>query len=528
MLLTSFFRLILARPTLPRLVAGLLAASLVASCEPSTGRLPAPAGGNPKEAGIERVVMQAYRAIGDRALREPDFRKLSFDTYGGFAAPDPAMSLVSSDGHYTVMRDGKVVITRAAPANPADGRAWGNMMADLFTTSIAASPALQQVDRQALIKGAMDATTKQLDRNTRYADPEEARDDRFQRDGGGGIGITVERTAEKKTIIRAVQADSPAGHAGVRPDDQIMVIDGEFMADRPLSDIVHKLRGTVGAAVSLTVLRPAQGREVTMAMKRGRIIPTTVEYERHGDVALIRLKGFNSATDESLQRALDKARADIGRDLAGYIIDMRGNRGGLLDQAQDVAEEFISDGPLFSTKGRHPDSQRVYRSSSRKAVTLPIVVLVNGNSASAAEIVAAALQDRGRAVVVGTTSYGKGTVQTVLRMPNEGELILTWSRLLAPSGYTWNELGVMPNICTAKVTDVNTLGPEVDASRTLLRRWHAEREPTPLEVASMRSICPPGEDTPERDVEVASRVLRDPVLYAQAVKTGAIDQAARQ
>jgi carboxyl-terminal processing protease len=509
--------------------AALVAASLVASCEPSSSRLPSAPDSQASRAGVERVVMTAYRAIGDRHLYEPDFRKLSVETYRGFASTDPAMSLVSNDGNLTVMRDGKAVVSRAAPGNPSDGRAWGNVMADLFTTSIAASPTLQQADRQALTKGAMDATTKQLDRNTRYADPEEARDDRFQRDGGGGIGITVERTPEKKTVIRAVQQESPAGKAGIVAGDMVVSIDGEPMADRPLADIVHKLRGVVGAAVTLTVSRPSDAnKEVSATMKRSRIIPTTVEYERHGDVALIRLMGFNSATDESLHNALDKARAEIGRDFAGLIIDMRGNRGGLLDQAQDVAEEFIGDGPIFATQGRHPDSQRVYRSSSRRAITVPIVVLVNGNSASAAEIVAAALQDRGRAVVVGTTSYGKGTVQTVLRMPNEGELILTWSRLLAPSGYTWNELGVMPNICSAKVDDVNKLGPEVEASRTLLGKWHAEREPSAGEVARMRAICPPGDDAPDRDVEIASRMLRDPVLYAQAVKSGAVDQAARQ
>ncbi len=520
------FRHVFSRPKLSQALA-LVAASLVASCE-TGNRMTSPADSTlASQASVERVVMTAYRAIGDRALREPNFRTLSVETYRGFAAADPAMSLVSNDNGLTVMRDGKAVISRPAPANPADGRAWGTAMAEIFTTSVAASPTLQQTDRQALTKGAMDATTKPLDRNTRYADPEEARDDRFQRDGGGGVGITVERTPDKKAVIRAVQEDSPAGRGGIQPGDQIVAIDGEPMIDRPLADIVHKLRGAVGAPVTLSVLRPSQGREVSATIKRGRIIPTTVEYERHGDVALIRLMGFNSATDETLRNALEKARTDIGRDFAGIILDMRGNRGGLLDQAQDVAEEFIGDGPIFATQGRHPDSQRVYRSSSRKAITVPIVVLVNGNSASAAEIVAAALQDRGRAVVVGTTSYGKGTVQTVLRMPNEGELILTWSRLLAPSGYTWNELGVMPNICTAKVEDVNKLGPEVDASRALLSRWHAEREPSPQEVATLRKICPPGEEVPERDVEIAGRVLRDPVLYAQAVKSGAVDQAAR-
>jgi carboxyl-terminal processing protease len=157
------------------------------------------------------------------------------------------------------------------------------------------------------------------------------------------------------------------------------------------------------------------------------------------------------------------------------------------------------------------------------------VVLVNGNSASAAEIVAAALQDRGRAAIVGTTSYGKGTVQTVVRLPNEGELVLTWSRLLAPSGYTWNELGVMPNICSAKVGDVDKLGHDtVDGNRALLQRWHAERNPGQQEVASMRKICPPGDEAPERDVDIASRLLRDPTLYAHAVRSGSLEQAAMQ
>lgn len=229
-------------------------------------------------------------------------------------------------------------------------------------------------------------------------------------------------------------------------------------------------------------------------MKRSRIVPTTVVYERRGDVALIHLTGLNTATTDT-RAALDKAKADIGKDLAGLIIDMRSNRGGLLDQAQTVSEAFIADGTIFSTNGRHPDSKRTYRSLGRtSAGQLPIVVLMNGGSASAAEIVAAALQDRGRAVVIGTTSYGKGTVQTVVRLANEGELILTWSRLQAPSGYTWNELGVLPNICTSKVGGASKLGTaSVDPNHGSLMRWHALRNPTPQEVTDLRKICPPGD-----------------------------------
>ncbi|MBS0518049.1 MAG: PDZ domain-containing protein [Proteobacteria bacterium] len=518
----------LFRSALSYTAAALIAASLVASCE-MTGGASQPPAATPStaETSPERVILQAYRLISDRHVNEPDFRKISVETYRGFASADPELSLQATDQTYTILRDGKVILSRPTPTDPADGRAWGALLTELFAASIGASPVLQQSDRNALTKAAMVATTGQLDKNTRYADPEEARDNRFQRDGGGGIGITIERT-DNKTIIRAVQDGSPAAKGGIHEGDQILSVDHENMVDRPLIDVVHKLRGPVGAPVMLTVLRPESGQTITAAIRRGRIIPTTVAYERDGNLALIHLSAFNSGTTEALVKAIDKAKAQIGPQLAGIIIDMRGNRGGLLDQAESVAELFISDGVIFSTKGRHPDADRTYRSNSHgHASTLPIVALVNGNSASAAEIVAAALQDRGRAVIVGTTSYGKGTVQTVVRLPNQGELILTWSRLLAPSGYTWNELGVMPNICTAKVADPDKLQPSaVDANRSLLQQWHAERHPSAQEVATLRRICPPGEDLPRRDVEIAGRLLHDPTLYAQAVRLGSVDQAA--
>ena len=483
------------RRALSHAASALLAATLVASCETAVGSgssspPSARSAATAADVGVERVILQAYRAIGDRHLYDPDFRKMSAETYRGFASTDPLLSLQAGDKAFTITRDGREVVSRPAPADTTDGRAWGGLLAELFAASVNASPVLQQSDRQVLIKGAMTATTKLLDRNSRYADPDEARDNRFQRDGGGGVGITVERTEDKKVMIRAVQEDSPASRGGIRAGDQIVAIDGEPMVEKTLSDVVHRLRGTVGAPVSLTVAR-ASGPEFTAALKRGRVIPTTVMYERRGNVALIHLMGFNSATTDTLRQSVDKARAEIGRDIAGIIVD-------------------------------------TYRSSSRRTVALPMVVLVNGNSASAAEIVAAALQDRGRAVVVGTTSYGKGTVQTVVRLPNEGELVLTWSRLLAPSGYTWNELGVLPNICTAKVADVGKLALEtVDANRSTLRRWHAERNPSQQEVMDLRKICPPGDETPDRDVDIAARLLRDPTLYAHAVRLGSIDQAQR-
>ena len=520
------------RRALPGAVSALYAASLVASCATATDAPQASGAGAaaPADVNIERVVLQAYRAIGDRHLFEPNFRTISAETYRGFASGDPSLSLESSPTTFTVRRDGREVLSRPAPSDPTDGRAWGTMLAELMMGSVDASSTLQHADRQTVIREAMAATTRQLDRNSRYADPEEARDNRFQRDGGGGIGITIERAEDKRILIRAVQEGSPAAKAGVLPGDQIMAIEGESMIDRPLSDVVARLRGAVGAPVAMTVSRRSPVAELVLTMKRSRIIPTTGTYERRGDIAWIHLTGFNSATTDNLRATIDKARAEIGRDMLGLIIDMRSNRGGLLDQAQSVSELFIGEGTIFSTQGRHPESRRTYKSSNsgRTPADLPIVVLMNGGLAAAADIVAAARQYRGRAVVVGTTSYGKGTVQTVVRLPNEGELILTWSRLQAPSGYTWNELGVLPNICSAKITDIGQLGPaSVDSGQGTLMRWHALRNPTPQEVTDLRKVCPPGDSSPERDVEIAVRLLRDRGLYAHAVQAATQQAQAR-
>jgi carboxyl-terminal processing protease len=350
----SLFRL--CRQALPHAAAVLLTASLVASCETAIGSAPQTAQ-TVAEASPERVILQTYRLIGDRHLNQPDFRKISVETYRGFASADPALSLEPGDQSFALKRDGKEIASRPTPSDPTDGRAWGTLVTDLFVVSVDASPVLKQTDRGQLTKAAMIATTKQLDKNSRYADPDEARDNRFQRDGGGGVGITVERLDDSKTIIRAVQDDSPSGKAGLMAGDQVMSIDDENMIDRPLIDVVHKLRGPVGAPVSMMVLRPSEGRQITVSMKRGRIIPTTVTYERRGDLALIHLIGFNTATTDTLIRTIDKARGEIGPGLGGIIIDLRGNRGGLLDQAESVSERQPR--PCLRTADRHPGQRQL-------------------------------------------------------------------------------------------------------------------------------------------------------------------------
>ena len=204
------------------------------------------------------------------------------------------------------------------------------------------------------------------------------------------------------------------------------------------------------------------------------------------------------------------------------MLDLRGDPGGLLDQAVSLSDVFIAKGPIVATVGRNPASRQFFEASGDSvAPQIPIVVLVNGGSASASEIVAAALQDAGRAVVVGTASYGKGTVQTVLRLPNNGELTLTWAQLVAPAGYLLNEHGVVPTLCTSD------LGDDDRSVQIALQRASGLSAVSPLTVRpratldnsaweQLRRSCPPRDGDRAIDLTVAERLLDDPVLYSQA------------
>lgn len=510
-----------------RAAAALVVGSAVASCAVADDRqtataptaTPIPAA---RAVPIDRVLYSAFRAIEDRYIETPDFRRLSTEAYRSLALTDPSLKLDPGERSFRVLQGDRLVVERATPG-PADGRAWATMLGELVDASIKASPALTGAERERLLKAAMDGVTRQLDRNTRYADPDEARDNRFMRDGAGGIGVTLEADGEE-TVIKSLQDGGPAERAGIRPDDRIVSVDGKRMVGLPLRDVVRSLRGRVGDSVSIVVRRPSESRQASFEFRREQVIPTTVTVERRdGGLALIRLSGFNSASTENMRKAIRRLRDEAGAGLAGIVLDMRGNPGGLLDQAVSIADLFLDEGIVATTQGRHGDSRQSFRSGGGADLrNVPIVVLMNGRSASAAEILGAALQDRGRALVVGSTSFGKGSVQTVVRLPNEGELVLTWSRLYAPSGYTWNELGVLPSVCTSKYGDPAQLGAQLEerlaTMRMALAQWHAVRNPTIQQVQDLRTACPPTDQSAEKDLDIAERLLKDRALYARAVK----------
>ena len=402
-----------------------------------------------------------------------------------------------------------------------DPHEWGALMGRLVAAARAVSPSVAALSEDQVDKTLFDGITGALDRFSRYASPEIARDQRAARDGFGGIGVTIE-VSNEGFRISSVTPHGPADMAGIRPDDRLIAIDNVPTAGRSQNDLVHALRGPILSPVEVTVYRPNLAQKHTYRLQRELVILPTVTMSRDDGVAVFQVASFNQNTTQQIVEALATLNREMGPQLRGVVLDLRSDPGGLLDQAVSLSDVFIPNGTIASTVGRHPASHQVFEASGDSvAPRLPVVVLINGGSASSSEIVAAALQDVGRAVVVGSASYGKGTVQTVLRLPNDGELTLTWAQLVAPSGYLLNEHGVIPTLCTSDLGDDNpSLQIAIQRVASSATSPMASRPRASLDEnawSQLRRSCPARQGDHEIDLKVAKRLLSDPALYAQAV-----------
>jgi carboxyl-terminal processing protease len=402
-----------------------------------------------------------------------------------------------------------------------DPHFWGAWLGELETDAKAASPRLAAMPEDKIDEALFAGITGSLDRFSRYASPAAARDQRAQRDGYGGIGVTLDPSPDRFQIIKVLPG-GPAELAGIRAGDTIETIDGEPIAGRSRSEVEHALQGPIASALTIGVDRPGAVGATEYQLQRVLIVDPTVTWSKDDGIAIFHISSFNQDTTQQLVADLETARRASGAPLRGIVLDLRGDPGGLLDQAVSLADVFITKGSIVAAFGRNPASRQFFQASGDSvAPQVPIVVLVNGGSASASEIVAAALQDAGRAVVVGSASYGKGTVQTVLRLPNNGELTLTWAQLVAPGGYLLNAHGVVPTVCTSD------LGNDNEAVATALQRASGAASVSPLTDRpragldnaaweQLRLSCPPRLGDRPIDLAVAERLLDDPTLYATA------------
>ena len=409
------------------------------------------------------MFVTGYEDIEEIYVTQPDIGAMALAGMQQLTTIDPSVS-TRREGDTLELVVGNRPVESIAVTDGMDARHWGDVTADVLEQARSSSEKIGAAPPEKLYEVMFDGIVGKLDQFSHYASASTAADLRAQRDGFGGIGVTIS-VEDGQVRVVSVMHYTPADRLGIHRDDIIMEIDGTPISGLPQREVVNKLRGPVESRVTLTLKRKGQDNPFQVSLIRALVVPETVAYQREGDIAYFRIYSFNSGTTETLRREIRDAKAEIGEDnIKGYILDLRGNPGGLLSQAISTSNLFLDHGKIVSTMGRNPDSHQFFEATEGDiAEGKPVAVLIDGNSASAAEIVAAALQDNERAVLIGSNSYGKGTVQNVMSLPNKGEIALTWARYHAPSGYSLHHLGVLPTVCTSGEKDAGVLINELEA-----------------------------------------------------------------
>jgi carboxyl-terminal processing protease len=328
---------------------------------------------------------------------------------------------------------------------------------------------VEEVSDQKIIEAALNGMLTSLDPHSSYMNEKQFDEMKVQTKGEfGGLGIEVTMDNGLVKVVSPID-DTPAAKAGIKPGDFIAEIDGQQVMGMTLSDAVEKMRGKVGTAVKLTVLREGLKQPLKLTLKRDTIHIQSVRSRAEGDVAYIRINSFAENTSQAMTEAFAKEKKAIGANLKGIVLDLRNNPGGLLDQAISVSDAFLERGEIVSTRSRNPQESRRYTATGGDiAQGLPIVVLINEGSASASEIVAGALKDHKRAVALGVKTFGKGSVQTVIPISGHGAIRLTTARYYTPSGVSIQAKGITPDIVVEQAK-VEKLDSNLNISEATLR-----------------------------------------------------------
>jgi carboxyl-terminal processing protease len=332
---------------------------------------------------------------------------------------------------------------------------------------------VDDVSDDSLVESAINGMLTSLDPHSNYLNTKNFNDMKVQTRGEfGGLGIEVSMENGLVKVVSPID-DTPAARAGLKPGDLITHLDGDPVQGMTLPEAVEKMRGPVSSEIKLTIRR--EGREpFDVKLIRATIKIQSVRSHLEGDnIAYIRITTFNEQTDVGLNNAMKNLKQQAGGKLLGVVLDLRNDPGGLLDQAVAVADAFLEKGEIVSTRGRRSeDAQRYNARPGDIAAGLPVVVLINGGSASASEIVAGALQDHHRAILLGTRSFGKGSVQTIIPLPGHGAMRLTTARYYTPSGRSIQAKGIDPDIVVeaAKIEKTPEKGDAKVATASDLKR----------------------------------------------------------
>ncbi|MBN3537989.1 S41 family peptidase [Sphingomonas pseudosanguinis] len=340
---------------------------------------------------------------------------------------------------------------------------------------------VDKVDDDTLIKGAIQGMLAALDPHSSYVDALDFDNLKIQTEGNyGGLGLTVSMEDGAIKVI-APQEDTPAGRAGVKSGDYITHIDGKLIYGQSLDEAIGQMRGKPGTKIKLTLVRPGRDKPIELTLTREVIVQRPVKWEVKGDIGYININTFSENTGADTRAAIMAIDKALGHRPLGYVVDLRDNGGGLLTQAIAVSDAFLDHGEIVSQRGREKsDIERYYAKPGDDAHGLPIIVLTNSGTASASEIVAGALQDHHRAIVMGERSFGKGSVQTLLPLGPETALRLTTARYYTPSGRSVQEGGIEPDIKVPQISDpdykTRPVFREADLRRHLINEVKADNK----------------------------------------------------
>ncbi len=401
---------------------------------------------------------------------------------------------------------------RAAPEKADDTYRYLDLFGAVFER-VRASYVKKVTDKQ-LIEAAINGMLQSLDPHSSYMNAESFKEMEVQTRGKfGGLGIEV--TLEKGVVkVVAPIDDTPAAKAGIQAGDYITHIDGKPIIGQSLRDAVKKMRGPIGSKITIQIRRGEQ-KPFDVTLTRAEITVKSVRTKMYDGIGYLRVTTFSQQTGVGVRRALTRFKEQMGDKWRGVVVDLRNNPGGLLNQAVEVADAFLDKGEIVSTRGREAQvSSRFNAKPGDMAQGIPVVVLVNGGSASASEIVAGALQDHRRAIVLGTKSFGKGSVQTIIPLGNHGAMRLTTARYYTPSGRSIQAKGIVPDILVEQATLTKAETPkrphEADLPGALDTKKPDPKKPAP----DKKSEAPDAKDKPGDKKEPAKAADKpDPKDY---------------
>jgi carboxyl-terminal processing protease len=476
------------------------------------------------EALDARVFAAALAFTTPRTLDAVTPARLTLWGLGGIEALDPTMTVAAQGGFVNLLDEGRVVVAHRAP--PAgDAAAWGRLAAAINAEAFAFSSRLREAGGPAAVQSFFDEMFNHLDPYSRYVPPApaEVARDRLSVDAGVGISLLRQKAGRKTDlIVSGVAPGGPAAEAGVRVGDRLLSVDGVGLRGRSLGDVQALLTGQEGDERKLKV-RGLDGILRILPVNLAYVPPETVFTTRADGLLVLRVSEFDGNTAERLSQAIEAGMAEKPAP-AAMVIDLRGNRGGLLRQAVTAVALFAEQGIIASTAGRDPQATHDWRIDGGGDLThgIMLLILVDGRTASAAEIMAAALADLGRAVVIGSSTLGKGLVQTLATLPDGGELYVTWSRVLAPRMWPIQMLGVMPQICTSRGDealhhDLDDLADGHNDMAQAVAKTRAARPPlTAAEALALRQPCPAA-GASDLDLVAAQFLAKHPPAYQAAL-----------